>query len=54
LSAVGAIRAAQPQVPIYLYDAGHGFSCDQRASFDEAAHALAWQRTLAFVADNLE
>ena len=54
LSAVEAIRAAQPQVPIYLYDAGHGFSCDQRASFDEAAHALAWQRTLAFVADNLE
>jgi carboxymethylenebutenolidase len=53
LSAVEAIGAAQPQVPIYLYDAGHGFSCDQRASFNETAHTLAWQRTLAFFTDTL-
>ena len=53
LSAVDAIGVAQPQVPIYLYDAGHGFSCDQRASFNESAHALAWQRTLAFLARTL-
>lgn len=54
LSTVEAIGAAQPQVPIYLYDAGHGFSCDQRVSFNETAHVLAWQRTLDFFADNLK
>ncbi|HIJ62258.1 MAG TPA: dienelactone hydrolase family protein [Rhodospirillaceae bacterium] len=54
LSSVEAIGAAQPQVPIYLYDAGHGFSCDQRASFNAAAHGLAWQRTLAFLAESLD
>ncbi len=53
LSTVEAIQAAQPQVPVYLYDAGHGFSCDQRGSFDKAAHELAWQRTLAFFAEKL-
>ena len=53
LTAVEAIGTAQPQVPIYLYDAGHGFSCDQRDSFNPAAHELAWQRTLAFLSENL-
>lgn len=53
LSTVEAIQAAQPQVPVYLYDAGHGFSCDQRGSFDQAAHEQAWQRTLAFFAEKL-
>ena len=47
LPMVDEIKAAQPQVPIFLYDAGHGFSCDQRASFNQAAHDEAWKRTLA-------
>lgn len=54
LSSVDAVGIAQPKVPIYLYDAGHGFSCDQRASFNEAAHMLAWQRTLTFFAETLD
>lgn len=54
LTAVDEIRKAQPNVPIYLYDAGHGFSCDERASYDEAAHDLAWSRTLKFFTENLQ
>jgi carboxymethylenebutenolidase len=50
---VEAIRTAQPHVAIHLYDAGHGFSCDQRASFDPVSHELAWQRTLSFFAEKL-
>jgi carboxymethylenebutenolidase len=46
LSMVEEIRQAQPGVPIYVYDADHGFSCDERESFDKAAHELAWSRTL--------
>jgi carboxymethylenebutenolidase len=53
LSSVDEIRKAQPNVPIYVYDADHGFSCDERASYDEAAHKLAWTRTMKFFAENL-
>ncbi len=40
---------AYPDIPVYLYDAGHGFACDERASFDQAARDLAWQRTVDFL-----
>ena len=46
---VDALRRAQPAVEVQVYDAGHGFNCDQRASFDAAAAALARERTLAFL-----
>ena len=46
MSMVDEVKAAQPQVPMFLYDAGHGFACDQRGSFNEAARDEAWQRTL--------
>jgi len=48
---VERIRAAYPQAPVYTYDgAGHGFSCEQRASYDPQAAALARARTLEFFA----
>ena len=48
---VERIRAAYPQAPVYTYDgAGHGFNCDQRASYDPQAAALARTRTLEFFA----
>lgn len=48
---VAAIRAAHPQAPLYVYEgAGHGFNCDQRASYNAAAAALARSRTLEFLA----
>jgi carboxymethylenebutenolidase len=46
---VERLREAQPEAPLYLYPgAGHGFSCDQRESYDAASAALARSRTLEF------
>ncbi|WP_250625629.1 dienelactone hydrolase family protein [Pinirhizobacter soli] len=46
---VAAIRAAQPQVETFLYPgAHHGFGCEERPTFDQAAYELAQARTLAF------
>lgn len=50
---VDAIRAALPDVPIYTYDAGHGFNCDARAAFDEPSAAKALERTLAFLSETV-
>ena len=47
MSDVEKIRAAHPDVPVNVYAADHGFNCDHRASFDEAASTLALSRTLA-------
>jgi len=44
------IRAAFPQGEYHLYEAGHGFNCTDRASYDGAAAYLALERTLAFFA----
>ncbi len=48
MDGVRAVEAAHPEIPIHIYDAGHGFSCDERASFDQASHEAALDRTLAF------
>ena len=53
LSSVEQIKKAQPNVPVYVYDADHGFSCDERATFDKAAHELAWSRTTKFFRENI-
>jgi carboxymethylenebutenolidase len=50
---VEAFRQAQPGVEVQVYAANHGFNCDQRGSYDEAAATLARQRTLAFLAQHL-
>lgn len=48
------VKAKQPQAELYVYaNAGHGFHCDQRGSYEPAASALAWQRTLDFFARNV-
>jgi carboxymethylenebutenolidase len=53
-SDVEAIRAKRPDVEIHIYPgAQHGFSCDERASYDKASADLAGQRTLAFFAKHL-
>lgn len=49
---VEEIRAAHPDVPIYLYDAGHGFVSDRRADYDADSARLARLRTLAHFANN--
>lgn len=53
LSDVDKVKAAQPDVPIYVYAADHGFNCDHRASYDADSAALAKERTLAFFAEQL-
>jgi len=53
LTDVEKIKAAQPGLPIYVYSAGHGFSCDERGAFDKAAHELALERTTAFLKQHI-
>ena len=47
------VHAANPDAPLYVYPAGHGFNCDQRGSYDAASAKLAWERTLAFFAQHI-
>ncbi len=53
LAGVKEVGALHPDVPIYLYPAGHGFHCDERASFDKDSAKLAWERTLEFFAKHV-
>ena len=53
LDTVEAFRQAQPAVEVQVYDAQHGFNCDQRGSYDAVAAALARDRTLAFFARHM-
>ncbi|MBS38256.1 MAG: carboxymethylenebutenolidase [Thiotrichales bacterium] len=43
-----------PGVPVYRYDANHGFNCDQRSDYDAASAKLAQERTSEFFAANLQ
>jgi carboxymethylenebutenolidase len=43
-----AVLAAHPDVASHFYDAGHGFNCDQRGSFDPASAKTARERTVEF------
>lgn len=47
------IRAAHPELPMHLYPAGHGFSCDERGSYHAPSAALARTRTIEFLAKHL-
>ena len=48
VESVEAFGKAHPEVEVHLYEADHGFNCDQRASYDAEAAQLARSRTLAF------
>ncbi len=50
---VDKVATAHPEVEIYWYDAGHGFNCDRRASFDAPSSKLARERSLDFLKKNL-
>ena len=47
-SDIEVIQKAHPDTEVHVYDAGHGFNCDRRGAFDEAASKLAKERTLDF------
>lgn len=53
MDTVEAFQKAQPGVQVFVYEANHGFNCDQRGSYNEAAAKLAKQRTLDFFAQHL-
>ncbi len=53
LESVEAFQRAQPGVEVHVYQANHGFNCDHRAAYNEAAAALARERTLAFFTRHL-
>lgn len=54
LSDVEIITQKRPDTEVYIYPAGHGFNCDERASFHEPSAKLAWQRTLDFLDKNMK
>jgi carboxymethylenebutenolidase len=47
---VGTIAEAFPDLPLYSYDAGHGFASDRRPDFDPDSARLARLRTLQLFA----
>ena len=53
LTDVEQIRGKFPDVPVYMYNAGHGFNCDHRGSYDEDSTRTARERTLEFFAQHL-
>jgi carboxymethylenebutenolidase len=53
MSDVETVRQARPDVTTYVYKAGHGFSCDERQSYNAEASNLALERTLKFFRENI-
>lgn len=46
LDSVKAFEKAHPEVEVHLYDADHGFNCDQRGSYNAGAASTALERSL--------
>jgi carboxymethylenebutenolidase len=47
------IKAQHPKIPMHIYPAGHGFSCDERGSYHEPSARTARQRTLDFFREHV-
>ena len=52
MATVEAVTGAYPDIPVHLYDAGHGFVSDRRADFSPDAARLSRLRTLQLFARN--
>lgn len=50
---VAKVHAAHPEVEIFWYDAGHGFNCNPRPSYNADAAAQARERSLSFLRKHL-
>jgi carboxymethylenebutenolidase len=50
---VRELAVKHPEAQLFLYEAEHGFNCDMRGSYNEAAATLARQRTLDFFRTNI-
>jgi carboxymethylenebutenolidase len=52
---VEIIKRKRPDCEIYVYaEGGHGFHCDERASFHQPSAALAYERTKAFLKAHMQ
>jgi carboxymethylenebutenolidase len=47
------VRLRHPSLPVHVYPAGHGFNCDERASYDAESARLARERTLTFLREHI-
>jgi carboxymethylenebutenolidase len=54
MSDVAKIRAVDPNGIFHVYPADHGFNCEERGSYDAGSARLARERTLAFLAAQME
>jgi carboxymethylenebutenolidase len=50
---VDKIQAAHPEIEVFRYDAGHGFNCEARSSYNPDAARLARERSLVFLKKSL-
>jgi carboxymethylenebutenolidase len=48
MEGVAKLKAAHPDQQVHVYDAEHGFNCDERGSYNAEAAKLARKRTLDF------
>lgn len=49
LSVADGVRERHPGAIVHLYPAGHGFNCDERASFHRESAGLAYRRSLGLL-----
>ena len=55
LENVHAIAQRWPHIDVHIYEeAGHGFNCDARGSYEESSAALALERTLEHFAQHVD
>ena len=43
------VKSLHPKLPVFIYPAGHGFSCDERASYHAPSAKQARERTVDFL-----
>ncbi len=49
MTEVDQVRTAQPDCPVHVYPAGHGFNCEQRGSYHKESREIAHERTLGLL-----
>ncbi|QNI34594.1 dienelactone hydrolase family protein [Alloacidobacterium dinghuense] len=50
---VDRVHTSNPEVQIFWYDAGHGFNCNPRSSYEPNSARIARERSFAFLTENL-
>ncbi|MBX3454948.1 dienelactone hydrolase family protein [Ferrovibrio sp.] len=53
MDVVEKVKAGHPDAIVHVYDAGHGFNCDERGSYNAASADLARARSIEFLNKNL-